>query len=87
MMDWNDSSGWMSGYGMWMMLLFWGVLVALAVWAVVRMTRHSSPTTSLESPRQILDRRFASGELDAEQYGEARRLLEGRSVTTGPPSS
>lgn len=85
MMDWSGNVGWMSGYGMWMMLLFWGVPVALAVWALVRMTRHSSPPTSAESPRQILDRRFASGELDAEQYGEARRVLEGRSVTTGPP--
>ena len=87
MMNWNDNSGWMNGYGTWMMLLFWGVLVALVVWAVIRMTRHSSPPTSAEGPRQILDRRFASGELDAEQYGEARRVLDGRSVTTGPPSS
>jgi putative membrane protein len=87
MMDWNDRSGWMNGNGMWMMLLFWGVLVALVVWAIIRTTRHSAPTTSAEGPRQILDRRFASGELDAEQYGEARRVLEGRSATTGPPSS
>jgi putative membrane protein len=87
MMNWNDNSGWMNGNGMWMMLLFWGVLVALAVWAVVRMTRHSSSATTAEGPRQILDRRFASGELDAEHYAEARRVLEGRSVTTGPPSS
>lgn len=85
MMDWSGSFGGMSGYGMWMMLLFWGVPVALAVWALVRMTRHRSSPTSAESPRQILDRRFASGELDAEQYGEARRVLEGRSVTTEPP--
>jgi putative membrane protein len=69
------------------MLLFWAVLVALVVWAVIRMTRHHTPPTSAESPRQILDRRFAAGELDAEQYGEARRVLEGRSVSTGPPSS
>lgn len=86
MMDWNDNSGWMNGSGMWLMLLFWGALIALAVWAIIRATRRGSPTTSAESPRQILDRRFAAGEVDAEQYGEARRVLEGRSVTTGPPS-
>ena len=86
MMDWNDNSGWMNGNGMWLMLLFWGALIALAVWAIIRTTRRRSPTTSAESPRQILDRRFAAGEVDAEQYGEARRVLEGRSVTTGPPS-
>jgi putative membrane protein len=87
MMDWNDGSGWMNGNGMWMMLLFWAVFMAVVVWAVLRKTRRGVPAMSAESPRQILDRRFAAGEVDAEQYGEARRVLEGRSViTTGPPS-
>jgi hypothetical protein len=45
------------------------------------MTDHSSmkgrrPRT--ESPRAILDRRFANGELNAKQYAEARWLLESR---------
>jgi putative membrane protein len=84
MMDWNDRIGWMNGNGMWMMLLVWGVLLALTVWAVVRMARHSPSVVTAEGPRQILDRRFASGELDAEQYGVARRVLEGRSVPDGP---
>lgn len=86
MMDWNDGSGWMNGNGMWMMLLFWGVFMAVVVWAVLRKTRSGVSAMSAESPRQILERRFAAGEVDAEQYGEARRVLEGRSVPTGPPS-
>lgn len=35
-----------------------------------------------ETPLQILDRRFAAGEIDADQYRKARQLL-----TPGPPPS
>ena len=31
------------------------------------------------------DRRFASGEIDAEQYADARRILEGRVTVTPTP--
>ena len=36
-----------------------------------------------QGPREILDRRFASGEITAEEYQKARDLLEGRP----PPSA
>lgn len=78
---WNDGNGWMNGFGMVVMLLVWGGLIGVAVWAVVRMTRGTTSTApSAESPRQILDRRFATGEIDAERYAAARRVLEGRSI-------
>jgi len=83
---WNDNNGWMNGFGMLVMLLVWAGLIGLAVWAAVRMTRGNTiASTSLESPRQILDRRFAAGELDAEQYATARRVLEGRSIDDAAP--
>lgn len=86
MMGWNQNSwSWGSGsfgwWGMGLMLIFWALVLGLVVWGIVRLTsgqRHASHT--LESPRSLLDRRFASGELDAEQYAEARRLLEGQGV-------
>ena len=85
---WNDGGGWMNGYGMLFMVLVWGALIALGVWAVARTTRGNPVAhTSAESPRQILDRRFASGEIDAEQYAAARRVLEGRSIEDAAPRS
>jgi putative membrane protein len=80
MMDWNSNgSGW--GAGMVIMVVFFVALIALAVWAVVRLSsRSDEPGRSAESPRQILDRRFASGELDEAQYAQGRRVLEGRGV-------
>ena len=55
------------------MLLFWGGLVALAVWLVSalfpRNGREPTRSTDLElSPREILDRRYARGEITREQY-------------------
>ncbi len=84
MMGWYGNGGW--GAGMVFLGLFCLVLVAAAVWAFARWaTRTQDPQdgtrgSSQESARAILDRRFASGELDSEQYGQARRLLDGRGV-------
>ncbi len=36
-----------------------------------------------QSPRDILDRRFASGEITAEEYQKSRDLLEGKPPPTG----
>ena len=58
------------------------VMGAIAVVAfLVLRTQSPSPVTfpaMRETPLQILDRRLASGEIDAEEYKRARDLL-------GPP--
>ena len=85
-MDWTDYGvGWGPGLGMLMMLLVWGGLIAFGVWAIARVTRSQERPPSSESPRQILDRRFAAGEIDAEHYAEARHVLESRSAVTPTP--
>ncbi|MET8949141.1 SHOCT domain-containing protein [Streptomyces sp. NPDC004542] len=75
-----DGGGWA-----WMafMPLVWIVLLGLVVWAVVRLTQHPTGRDGghepgqppRETPEEILDRRFASGELDAETYTAARERL------------
>jgi putative membrane protein len=81
----------MWGYGpdwAWMMLImpiFWIGLLALIAWAVVRVVqRHGQEQDRQrgESPQEILDKRFARGEIDADAYHEARAHLAGR---PGPP--
>lgn len=75
MMGW-DGGGWW-GFGMVAMGLFWVVVLGAIVWAVVRLTtRPEAPVTRPpETARQVLDRRFAAGELDETQYLEALRVL------------
>ena len=82
-MDWDDGSGW------WMaviMLVSGLVIIAVIVWGVVTTTRShqtaAAPTLAGGAPiressaRQILDERFARGEIDAAEYEERRRLLQ-----------
>ena len=58
--------------GFLVMILFWGVLIALAVWVVGTLfPRTARPAASGErdlTARQILDRRYARGEITREQY-------------------
>lgn len=68
------------GGGWWMMLmpLLWIVLLGAIVWAVVELGRRrdsGSNAPRRESAREILDRRFASGEIDGEAYRQARQHL------------
>ncbi len=79
---WNDAGS--NSAGWWMMggmMVFWIAVIAIGIWLVIRLTdRPVEHLPKTESPRAILDRRLASGELNAEQYAEARRLLESQSL-------
>ncbi|MGW1809730.1 SHOCT domain-containing protein [Streptomyces sp. NPDC002078] len=78
MMYWDGGWAWMA-----LMPLLWIALIAVAVWAGIRFAQH--PTTRgegthgapqpRETPEEILDRRFATGEIDADTYTEARQRL------------
>ncbi len=78
MMGWyNDGWGAAGMTGMFFMVIFWASLIGLAVWVIARMTRKEQTHPAvLEPARAILDRRFASGEIDAQAYAEARRVLD-----------
>ncbi|MFE3638343.1 SHOCT domain-containing protein [Streptomyces sp. NPDC059168] len=81
---------WNGGGWAWMtfMPLLWIVLIGLVVWAVFRLTRHQGDGRGggtaqgwtpggppRETPEEILDRRFAAGEIDAGAYRDAREHL------------
>ena len=59
--------------------LLWIVLLVVVVWAVVALLlpRHE-PRPAREEPRQILDRRLASGEIDSKTYDELQEKLLSR---------
>jgi putative membrane protein len=56
------------------MLLFWGGLIVLVVWAVRQFSGGDRPAA--EDPAAILKRRLAAGEITQEQYDQARRALQ-----------
>ena len=87
MMNWYGD-GWTGGSWvvMGLMAMFWIALLGVAIWAAVHLLRRDGTVTpTTPPPRAILDRRLAAGEIDAEQYAQLRRLLEGHSA--GPTSA
>jgi putative membrane protein len=71
---WHDG-----GWGVLWMILWWAVVVALVV-LVVRWITQSSGTGSTggrpSDALDILDERFARGEISEEEYRERKRVLE-----------
>ena len=70
----------MGGLGMLLPLLFLIGLVVLIVWAVDRGildrgSREGGSSYARGSVEEIMNKRFARGEIDAEEYEERQRIL------------
>lgn len=67
------------GFGLLLMIAFWVGLIVLGVWLVRVLFPHTSqppPVADLDlSPRDILDRRFARGEISREEYDVMRQTI------------
>jgi putative membrane protein len=83
-----DGGGMMGNWGafgwLWMLipLLFWGGLLVLMAWAVVRIFPSGRAegvrrAESAPSAEDILRERFARGEVSAEEYEERLKVLRG----------
>ena len=83
MMGWYDH-----GWDSWMLatMLLWPLVIAVAAWALVVLTRGDRDNDD-ETPRRILDRRLATGEIDAVQYERLRGLLDNDAMTGSTKSS
>lgn len=68
--------GWGHGlFGVVWMVLFWGAIIAapaLLVWLAVR----GGGRGRQQSAREILEERYARGEIDSEEYEERKRNLD-----------
>ena len=58
-------------WGMAMMVVFWGAIVAVVYFAVRKPRDARRPT-----PREILDERLATGQLTKEEYARMQGILE-----------
>ncbi len=77
MNDWG-SGGWGMGFGFLFMLLFWGLvivgIVALFRWSMVQKTPTGKPHG--KSPLEILQERYARGEIEHDEFEQKKRDLE-----------
>lgn len=67
-------------FGVVWMLIFWGGLIALAIWLIRLLfpsteARRRDDHEVLSSPQEILKTRYAQGELTAEQYQEMLQTI------------
>jgi putative membrane protein len=78
MYNWGSCGGWGMGFGMVFMLLFW-VLVILGIAALIRwlMVQPSPSRGSRDkSPLEIVQERYARGEINREEYEQKKQDLE-----------
>jgi putative membrane protein len=75
--------GWGAGMGLWMLaaIIFWGAIIGSVVLLIRAVVRGGFRADRRETPMEILDRRFAAGELNQEQYEQMRRALLGDGST------
>ena len=73
-------SWWGMGFGWISMILFWGLVIlaiaALAKWLMQQPSSGGSPRD--KTPLQILQERYARGEIDRQEYEQKRQDLMSR---------
>ncbi len=79
-MMWHSGDGmgwWMLFGGIWM-VVFWGAIIAFAVWGIRKLTDRegsgSSPTGKGDA-LQTAKERYARGEITKEEYEEIKRTI------------
>lgn len=79
--------GWFGGFGMGFMWLFWIGVIALSIWLIMSLFPQPkvvvNDTNNDATALEILQRRYARGEVTPEEYAEKRRDLEGKWPESG----
>jgi putative membrane protein len=72
-----NGGGWGMGFGGPIMLIFWLLVVIAIVVFVKWLSAQASPPQSRDrSPLEVLQDRYARGEISREEYEEKRRDLD-----------
>ena len=65
---------WFGGFVMWIIFI---VIIAVVVYLIIRITKQKETDTLMsETPRHILEKRYARGEISKEECDEIRKDLE-----------
>ena len=70
---WGHDHMWGMHWGWW---IFWILMILFAVWVLTQRRPSASPPQAHESPLDILQRRYASGEISTEEYEERKARLK-----------
>ncbi len=78
MWDMHDGSGGWMVFGALMMVVFWGLIIALVVWVVRSLTDHRSSgrePSERRDPLDIAKERYAKGEINKEEFDRIKKDL------------
>lgn len=70
-MMWGGGHGWWGGFGM---ILFWGLIIAVAVFAFRALTNNWRGET--RDSMEILKERYARGEIDEDEFRRRKQELQ-----------
>lgn len=74
-----DGMGWWMLWGAFMMLFFWGGLIALAVWAARSLTGRDSTRGDVDDDRHralsLAEERYARGEISRDEFMQIKSDL------------
>ena len=70
----HDFGGWGLLFGGILMFIFWGGLIALIAWGIIRLTRRDCPITK-STPLDTVRERYAKGEINKEQFEQFKKDL------------
>src|SRR5690348_10050331 len=93
-MYWSAGPSWADALWMGLWTVLWIVLLGLVLWGVIRLLdRRPGPSSAHvwriqsdePSALEILNRRYARGELETEDYEEQRAHLERAALPKRPP--
>ncbi len=69
----HDVGGWWLFGGLWM-FGFWGGLIALVVWGIIRLTRREESKTK-HTPLDLAKERYARGEINQQEFEQIKKDL------------
>ncbi len=71
---------WMWGGGMWFGWIFWLIIIGVIVWLLINQSGknriQNQVNPHLESPLDILKKRYAKGEISKEQFEQMKQDLQ-----------
>ena len=71
--------GFFWGGGLWFGWIFWIIIIGVVVWLVINQSKYRNVNQinpHLESPLDILKKRYAKGEINKEQFDQMKKDLQ-----------
>ncbi|MFC2068704.1 SHOCT domain-containing protein [Chloroflexota bacterium] len=70
----HEFGGWWMLFGGVWMLIFWGGLIGLIVWGIIKLTKRGD-NTPINISLDIVKQRYARGEINKEEFEQIKKDL------------